>query len=68
MLGKGVPVRLNGNYQKFRHKFMANDGLHVQTGSSNYSSAAVDKNAENLLMLWDNKSIAEIYTQQWDFS
>lgn len=62
----GVPVRINGNYQIFHHKFMVIDGLHVETGSFNYSAAAVNRNAENVLMLWNNKDIAEMYTQQWN--
>lgn len=62
----GVPVRVNGNYQIFHHKFMVIDGLHVETGSFNYSAAAVNRNAENVLMIWNTKEIAEKYTQQWN--
>jgi len=40
-------------------------GIHVETGSFHYSDAAVNKNAENVLMVSDNKSITVIYTQQW---
>ncbi|MDL2279808.1 phospholipase D family protein [Desulfovibrio sp. OttesenSCG-928-G11] len=60
-----VPVRVNGSYQIFHHKFMVIDGLHIETGSFNYSDAAVKKNAENVLFIWNHKEIAEIYTQQW---
>ncbi len=66
LANQGVPVRVNGNYQIFHHKFMVIDGLHVETGSFNYSAAAVSKNAENVLMIWNTKEIAEIYTQQWN--
>ena len=64
LANQGVPVRLNGNYNIFHHKFMVFDGLHVETGSFNYSASAVNKNAENVFMIFDNKSIADIYTQQ----
>jgi phosphatidylserine/phosphatidylglycerophosphate/cardiolipin synthase-like enzyme len=62
---QGVAVRLNGNYQIFHHKFMVFDGRHVETGSFNYSAAAVNKNAENVLMILNNKPVAAMYVQQW---
>ena len=65
LANQGVPVRLNGNYQIFHHKFMVFDGRHVETGSFNYSAAAANKNAENVLMILNNKSVADMYTQQW---
>lgn len=65
LANQGVPVRLNGNYQIFHHKFMVFDGLHVETGSFNYSAAAVNKNAENVVMIRGNKAVAHEYTLQW---
>jgi phosphatidylserine/phosphatidylglycerophosphate/cardiolipin synthase-like enzyme len=66
LANKGVPVRVNGNYRIFHHKFMVIDGLHVETGSFNYSASAVSKNAENVLMIRNLEEIAEIYTRQWN--
>lgn len=60
-----VPVRKNGNYAVMHHKFMVIDGEHVQTGSFNYSAAAVSRNAENVLMLWNMPELAGIYTREW---
>ena len=60
-----VPVRRNGNYAVMHHKFMVIDGEHVQTGSFNYSAAAVSRNAENVLMLWNMPELAGIYTREW---
>lgn len=60
-----VPVRRNSNYAIMHHKFMVIDGEHVQTGSFNYSAAAVSRNAENVLMLWNTPEIAGIYTREW---
>ena len=62
----GVPVRLNGNYAIFHHKFMVIDKAHLQVGSFNYSSAANNKNAENVLLLMDVKPIASRYLQEWE--
>lgn len=61
----GVPVRLNGKYSILHHKFMVIDGEHVQLGSFNYSSAAVSKNAENVLLLWHAQPIADVYSVEW---
>ena len=60
-----IPVRLNGRYAILHHKFMVIDGTAVQLGSFNYSAAAVDKNAENVLLLKDVPSIAGQYAAEW---
>ena len=60
-----VPVRLNGRYAILHHKFMVIDGKAVQLGSFNYSAAAVDKNAENVLLLKDVPGIAAQYANEW---
>lgn len=60
-----VPVRLNGKYAIHHHKFMVIDGESVQTGSFNYSAAAVDKNAENVLLLSHIPELAQSYAAEW---
>jgi phosphatidylserine/phosphatidylglycerophosphate/cardiolipin synthase-like enzyme len=62
----GVAVRLNGKYAIFHHKFMVIDNKHIQTGSFNYSSAAANKNAENVIILWDMPKVAEKYIAEWN--
>ena len=61
-----VPVRLNSRYAIFHHKFMVIDDRHLETGSFNYSAAAVDKNAENVLLLRDVPELAGIYAREWE--
>jgi len=61
----GVPVRINDRYAIFHHKFMIFDGRHVQTGSFNYSAAAVDRNTENVLLLRNVPEIAVLYIREW---
>lgn len=65
LANQGVPVRLNGKYSIMHHKFMVIDGLHVQTGSFNYSAAAASKNAENVLVIWSAKPLASRYALEW---
>lgn len=65
LANNGVPVRLNGNYAIHHNKFMVIDGESVQTGSFNYSAAAVDKNAENVLLLSHVPALAQAYSGEW---
>ena len=60
-----VPVRLNANYSIFHHKFMIIDEKDVQTGSFNYSSAAANKNAENVVVLENMPQVALAYEHEW---
>lgn len=65
LANQGVPVRLNGHYAIFHHKFMVIDGKALETGSFNYTAAAADKNAENALLLRDVPNLAAEYAQEW---
>lgn len=66
LVNHNVPVRLNGNYPIFHHKFMVIDGVSMETGSFNYSAAAANKNAENVLLLWNVPQIAANYDNEWN--
>ncbi|MDH0342040.1 phospholipase D family protein [Chromobacterium haemolyticum] len=61
----GVPVRLNGNYAIFHHKFMVIDNDSLELGSFNYSAAAAERNAENVLLLWHVPGLADTYAREW---
>jgi len=65
LANKGVPVRLNGRYAIHHNKFMVIDGRHVETGSFNYTQAAVKSNAENVLLLWNVPTVAARYRSEW---
>lgn len=65
LANQGVPVVLNAQYAIHHHKFIVVDGVHVQTGSFNYSAAAVNKNAENVLVLHHVPDLAYQYAQEW---
>jgi phosphatidylserine/phosphatidylglycerophosphate/cardiolipin synthase-like enzyme len=64
LANNNVPVKLDGNYPIFHHKFMVIDGVSLETGSFNYSAAAT-KNAENVLVLWNVPAIAVAYEKEW---
>lgn len=61
----GLPIRINSNYAIMHNKFMIVDAKILQTGSFNYSQAAENNNAENVLVISDNSMVVKQYTQKW---
>lgn len=61
----GVDVRLISVYASHHDKVMVIDGQTVQTGSFNYSSAAEERNSENVLVHWANPALATDYLQHF---
>jgi phosphatidylserine/phosphatidylglycerophosphate/cardiolipin synthase-like enzyme len=47
------------------NKFLVVDGMTVETGSFNYTNAAEEKNAENVIILRSHRDIAEQYLTRW---
>ncbi len=65
LVNAGIPVRTNGEYAIHHDKYIISDGLHVQTGSFNYSQAAAGSNSENVLVVWHNAVLAASYLRHW---
>jgi phosphatidylserine/phosphatidylglycerophosphate/cardiolipin synthase-like enzyme len=61
----GVDVRLDGNPNLMHHKFMVIDGYVVVTGSYNWSSAAEDRNDENIVVILD-RDVAQRFVQEFE--
>jgi phosphatidylserine/phosphatidylglycerophosphate/cardiolipin synthase-like enzyme len=61
----GVPVMIDTKHSIAHNKVMIIDGVTVITGSFNFTNAAEDKNAENLLVLHD-KVVAKKYRDNWN--
>jgi phosphatidylserine/phosphatidylglycerophosphate/cardiolipin synthase-like enzyme len=66
LANNGIDVRLNDNYAIMHNKFIVIDNQTVETGSFNYSAGAVNKNAENVLVIWHDKVIANKYQNECD--
>jgi phosphatidylserine/phosphatidylglycerophosphate/cardiolipin synthase-like enzyme len=62
----GIPVRLDSRYAIHHHKFMVIDSVSVETGSFNYTTTAIEHNAENALVLWNVPPIATRYTTEFE--
>jgi phosphatidylserine/phosphatidylglycerophosphate/cardiolipin synthase-like enzyme len=60
----GVPTYIDSKHAIAHNKIMIIDGETVITGSFNFTKAAQENNAENLLVLRDEK-VAEEYEQNW---
>jgi hypothetical protein len=60
----GIPVKIDSAHDIAHNKIMIIDGEIVITGSFNFTKAAEDKNAENLLII-RNKATAEKYIKNW---
>jgi phosphatidylserine/phosphatidylglycerophosphate/cardiolipin synthase-like enzyme len=61
----GIPTRTSSRYAIMHNKFLVIDGEHVQTGSFNYTISAQQRNAENVIVLWNQPAIAAAYGREW---
>ncbi len=61
----GIPVWIDASHQIAHNKVMVLDDETVVTGSFNFTKAAEQSNAENLLILKD-KGLAAIYRKNWE--
>lgn len=57
----GIPVFIDDRHAIAHNKLMIIDRRMVITGSFNFTKAAQDKNAENLLVIKGNKALVEKY-------
>lgn len=61
----GIPIRINDRYHIMHDKFMVIDAAVLELGSFNYTSAAENANAENVLVIHGSPRIVEDYDRQW---
>ncbi len=61
----GIPTFIDAKHQIAHNKIMIIDKETVITGSFNFTKAAEEKNAENLLIL-KNKELAKLYIDNWN--
>ena len=66
IVGAGIPLRVVSAYAIHHDKYIVVDGKHTETGSFNYSQTAAKSNSENLLVIWDNPTLAGRYLAHWE--
>jgi phosphatidylserine/phosphatidylglycerophosphate/cardiolipin synthase-like enzyme len=65
LANQGVQTMIGADHAISHNKVMIIDGEIVITGSFNFTKAAQEKNAENVLIVRDKAPAAQ-YTQNWD--
>jgi len=65
LVNDGIPVSIDTKHAIAHNKVMIIDGVIVMTGSFNFTNAAEDRNAENLLIVRD-KFLATKYRNNWN--
>ena len=63
----GVPVRIDDDFAIAHSKIMILDEETVITGSFNFTKAAEERNAENVLVIRGNRELAKLYLQNWQW-
>lgn len=61
-----IPTYIDDNHAIAHNKIIIIDRIILITGSFNYTKAAEEKNAENLLILKGNKPLVERYIQNFE--
>jgi len=62
----GIPTFIDSDHAIAHNKIMIIDGSTLITGSFNFTRAAEEKNAENLLIFKGNKPLADRYIENFD--
>jgi phosphatidylserine/phosphatidylglycerophosphate/cardiolipin synthase-like enzyme len=66
LFNAGVPTRIDAMHAINHNKVIIIDGETLITGSFNFTKAAEERNAENLLILRDHRLASE-YVKNWQF-
>ena len=67
LANSGVPVRIDDDFAIAHNKIMILDEETIITGSFNFTKAAEERNAENVLVIRGNKDLAKFYLQNWQW-
>jgi len=61
----GIPTYIDAKHAIAHNKIMIIDGKTILTGSFNFTKAAEDNNAENLLVINNDPALVAKYTANW---
>jgi len=67
LANSGVPVRIDDDFAIAHSKIMIMDDENIVTGSFNFTKAAEERNAENVLVIRGNRELAKLYVQNWQW-
>jgi len=60
----GIPTYIDGSHTIAHNKIMIIDEIKIITGSFNFTKAAEEKNAENVLII-SSRELAKLYLDNW---
>ena len=60
----GIPTYIDGSHAIVHNKIMIIDKIKIITGSFNFTKAAEEKNAENLL-IFSSRELVKLYLDDW---
>ncbi len=66
LANQGIGVRIDEKHAIQHNKYLVIDGHTVELGSFNYSRAAAERNAENVMVIWHQPEIALRYREDWE--
>jgi phosphatidylserine/phosphatidylglycerophosphate/cardiolipin synthase-like enzyme len=61
----GIPIRINRHYAIMHNKYLIIDKNTVETGSFNYTQNAEKHNAENVVVIKNNKKLTKEFMENW---
>lgn len=62
---QGFDLKIDVKHAIYHDKVMLIDHITLITGSFNFTKAAQEKNAENVLVMRDNPALVKLYEQDW---
>jgi phosphatidylserine/phosphatidylglycerophosphate/cardiolipin synthase-like enzyme len=65
LLNQGIAVLIDDKVAIAHNKVMVIDDSDVVTGSFNFTKAAQERNAENVLIIANNPELARTYSENW---
>ncbi len=66
LVDAGIPVRTVSAFSIMHSKYQILDGTAVQTGSFNFTKAAAERNAENVVLITNSPALAHSYQADWN--
>lgn len=62
-----IQVKVDHAFHIAHNKIMITDNINVVTGSFNFTKAAQQKNAENVIVVRGNQAFADLYIRNWEW-
>lgn len=65
LVHEGIQVHIDRKHNAMNNNYMVIDGQTLEIGRFNYTETAAKKNADNVIVLWNNPAAAKPYRANW---